>query len=109
MDIQYKVVDFDQAHGALTVEFDHVGQVRIDLPVGADGKFPTGDALHSLIIAKFPAHALDRVSALQTQTNASEIAAMVGSSASFSSTQIAQPAQIVTTVAKDEPLPVEKL
>src|SRR5690348_11749312 len=105
MDIQYKVVDFDPQHGAITVEFDHVGQVRIDLPM-VDGKYPTGDALHALIIAKFPNDALDRKLALADQSNAHEIAAMVGSSATFTAVQ---PAPAPVTVVSTEPLPVEKL
>lgn len=78
MTVAYKITNFDQDNGQITLYVEGIAPIAIDLPIDDEGNVPTGEALTEYLGGFIPTWHFDRKKRLaQGIRNGSEIAALV--------------------------------
>jgi hypothetical protein len=78
MEINYKIINFDEAAAQITLRVADLAPVIVDLPIDAEGNLPTGEALTQYLSGFIPTWHFERQERLASGvTNTSAIAALV--------------------------------
>jgi hypothetical protein len=73
---QYKVLDFNENNGVITLDYLNGIVINLDLPV-VDGAYPEGAELEDIIQRMYPAHFEQRQTAVKGASNVAAIKALV--------------------------------
>jgi hypothetical protein len=88
---QYKVLDFNENNGVITLDYLNGIVINLDLPV-VDGAYPEGAELEDIIQRMYPAHFEQRQTAVKGASNIAAIKALVVP-------------EVLAPVSSDEPEP----
>jgi hypothetical protein len=80
--MEYQITSFDEKTGSITVAYRHNGEIvgiwGIDVPIGEDGNYITGEELEQRIMSQYPSWVIERMERLKAGIpNANVIASLV--------------------------------
>lgn len=105
---QYKVLDFNENNGVITLDYLNGIVINLDLPV-VDGAYPEGDELEDIIQRMYPAHFEQRQTAVKGATNIAALKALVVPEvvAPISATEPEPQLQVPSSLADQEAMLIE--